>query len=504
MVYIESPSTNPAFNLALEQYVFDRMDRSQEYFMLWQNDNTVVIGKNQNAFAEVNQKVADAKHISVVRRLSGGGAVYHDLGNLNFTFILDAKDATDLDIRLFCQPIAELLRSLNVPAEVNGRNDISIEGKKFSGNSQYLKQGRIMHHGTLMFHSDLSVVADVLNVSADKFQSKAAKSVKARVTNIAPYLPEGFTLAQFKALLLKYILKEENVQPYVFSAEELAEVEKIKRERYDKWEWNYGFSPSYSVEKSRRFEGCGKIEQSYGSRCVKPPIVIGDVSRPAPITVEWAKYAQSLTDKPVKGMLTGPVTILCWSFPREDVSRETIAKQIALALRDEVADLEAAGIGIIQIDEPALREGLPLRRSDWDAYLQWGVEAFRINAAVAKDDTQIHTHMCYCEFNDIMDSIAALDADVITIETSRSDMELLESFEEFDYPNEIGPGVYDIHSPNVPSVEWIEALLKKAAKRIPAERLWVNPDCGLKTRGWPETRAALANMVQAAQNLRRG
>ena len=242
--------------------------------------------------------------------------------------------------------------------------------------------------------------------------------------------------------------------------------------------------------------------QSYGSRCVKPPVVIGDVSRPEAITVEWAKYAQSLTDKPVKGMLTGPVTILCWSFPREDVTRETIAKQIALALRDEVADLEAAGIGIIQIDEPALREGLPLRRSDWAAYLAWGVEAFRINAAVAKDDTQIHTHMCYCEFNDIMDSIAALDADVITIETSRSDMELLESFEEFDYPNEIGPGVYDIHSPNVPSVEWIEALLQKAAQRIPAERLWVNPDCGLKTRGWPETRAALANMVKAAQNLR--
>lgn len=174
--------------------------------------------------------------------------------------------------------------------------------------------------------------------------------------------------------------------------------------------------------------------QSYGSRCVKPPVVIGDVSRPQAITVDWAKYAQSLTDKPVKGMLTGPVTILCWSFPREDVSRETIAKQIALALRDEVADLEAAGIGIIQIDEPALREGLPLKRSDWDAYLQWGVEAFRLNAAVAKDDTQIHTHMCYCEFNDIMDSIAALDADVITIETSRSDMELLESFEAFEYP----------------------------------------------------------------------
>ncbi|WP_421505334.1 5-methyltetrahydropteroyltriglutamate--homocysteine S-methyltransferase [Erwinia rhapontici] len=242
--------------------------------------------------------------------------------------------------------------------------------------------------------------------------------------------------------------------------------------------------------------------QSYGSRCVKPPVIIGDVSRPEAITVEWAKYAQSLTDKPVKGMLTGPVTILCWSFPREDVSRETIAKQIALALRDEVEDLEKAGIGIIQIDEPALREGLPLHRTDWAAYLKWAVDAFRLNAAVAQDDTQIHTHMCYCEFNDIMDSIAALDADVITIETSRSDMELLESFEEFDYPNEIGPGVYDIHSPNVPSVEWMEALLLKAAQRIPTERLWVNPDCGLKTRGWTETRQALANMVKAAQNLR--
>lgn len=242
--------------------------------------------------------------------------------------------------------------------------------------------------------------------------------------------------------------------------------------------------------------------QSYGSRCVKPPVIIGDISRPQAITVEWAKYAQSLTEKPVKGMLTGPVTILCWSFPREDVSRETIAKQIALALRDEVDDLQKAGIGIIQIDEPALREGLPLRRNEWTAYLKWAVDAFKLSAAIAEDDTQIHTHMCYCEFNDIMDSIAALDADVITIETSRSDMELLDAFEDFDYPNEIGPGVYDIHSPNVPNVEWIVALLRKAASRVPVERLWVNPDCGLKTRGWVETRQALANMVQAAKLLR--
>ncbi|PHM73362.1 5-methyltetrahydropteroyltriglutamate--homocysteine S-methyltransferase [Xenorhabdus kozodoii] len=242
--------------------------------------------------------------------------------------------------------------------------------------------------------------------------------------------------------------------------------------------------------------------QSYGSRCVKPPVIIGDISRPEAITVNWATYAQSLTEKPVKGMLTGPVTILCWSFPREDLSRETIAKQIALALRDEVDDLQKAGIGIIQIDEPALREGLPLRREEWQEYLEWAVDAFKLSAAIAKDDTQIHTHMCYCEFNDIMPSIAALDADVITIETSRSDMELLDSFEDFSYPNEIGPGVYDIHSPNVPSVEWIEALLRKAADRIPVERLWVNPDCGLKTRGWTETRQALANMVEAAKHLR--
>lgn len=242
--------------------------------------------------------------------------------------------------------------------------------------------------------------------------------------------------------------------------------------------------------------------QSYGSRCVKPPVIIGDISRPEAITVEWAKYAQSLTEKPVKGMLTGPVTILCWSFPREDVSREIIAKQIALALSDEVDDLQKAGIGIIQIDEPALREGLPLRKDEWAEYLNWAVDAFKLSAAIAEDNTQIHTHMCYCEFNDIMDSIAALDADVITIETSRSDMDLLDAFEDFDYPNGIGPGVYDIHSPNVPSVDWIVALLRKAADRVPVERLWVNPDCGLKTRGWTETRQALASMVEAAKKLR--
>lgn len=242
--------------------------------------------------------------------------------------------------------------------------------------------------------------------------------------------------------------------------------------------------------------------QSYGSRCVKPPIIYGDITRPQPMTVPWSAYAKEVTDKPMKAMLTGPVTILCWSFVRNDISRSAVAEQIALALRDEVADLEKAGMEIIQIDEPALREGLPLRKRDWQEYLTWAVESFRLSAAVAKDETQIHTHMCYSEFNDIMASIAAMDADVISIECSRSRMELLDVFDKFNYPNEIGPGVYDIHSPLVPEVKEMEDLMERAMQRIPAERLWVNPDCGLKTRAWPETEAALKNMVAAAVSIR--
>jgi len=243
--------------------------------------------------------------------------------------------------------------------------------------------------------------------------------------------------------------------------------------------------------------------QSYGTRCVKPPIIFGDVLRPQPMTVRWIQHAQSLTARPMKGMLTGPVTILQWSFVRDDQPRRDTAFQIALAVRDEAADLEAAGIRVIQIDEPALREGLPLHRADWAEYLQWAVDAFRLAASGVRDETQIHTHMCYCEFNDIIESIAALDADVISIEASRSDMELLDAFVKFKYPNEIGPGVYDIHSPRVPETEEIMGRLQKALRAIPAEHLWVNPDCGLKTRGWPEVHASLWNMVEAAKSIRR-
>jgi 5-methyltetrahydropteroyltriglutamate--homocysteine methyltransferase len=242
--------------------------------------------------------------------------------------------------------------------------------------------------------------------------------------------------------------------------------------------------------------------QSYGSRCVKPPVLFGDISRPKAMTVEWTAYAQSLTQKPMKGMLTGPVTILNWSFVRDDQPRSESCRQLALAIRDEVLDLEKAGVRVIQIDEAALREGLPLRRAQWGEYLRWAVESFRIAANGVRDETQIHTHMCYSEFNDIIASIADMDADVITIETSRSDMELLDAFDHFNYPNEIGPGVYDIHSPNIPTQADIVGLMQKAAERIPARRLWVNPDCGLKTRQWGEVIPALKNMVAAAKVLR--
>ncbi|MBL8263246.1 MAG: 5-methyltetrahydropteroyltriglutamate--homocysteine S-methyltransferase [Xanthomonadaceae bacterium] len=242
--------------------------------------------------------------------------------------------------------------------------------------------------------------------------------------------------------------------------------------------------------------------QSYGTRCVKPPILFGDVVRPEPMTVRWSAHAQSLTDKPVKGMLTGPVTILRWSFVRDDLPHEDVCRQLALVLADEVLDLEKAGIRAIQIDEPAFREGLPLRRDAWDDYLRWAVDCFRLTCAEVAADTQIHTHMCYSEFNDIIDAIAAMDADVISIETSRSRMELLDAFAKFRYPNDIGPGVYDIHSPRVPDGEEMRALVDRARDVVPAAQLWVNPDCGLKTRQWPETRAALEIMVGVARGLR--
>ena len=260
MEYIASSCTDPRWNLALEQYVFDSMDRSRSYFMLWQNDNTIVVGKNQNTVAEINNDFVRDHNITVVRRLSGGGAVYHDLGNLNFTFITDADKIDGIDLHMFCVPIVETLRSFGVQSEISGRNDITVDGKKFSGNSQYVREGRVMHHGTILFDSDLSVVTQALCVKQEKLVSKGITSVKSRVTNLRPYLPEGTTLEDFEKRLLEYLSVSSPIVPHPLTLTDHDRIDKIRAERYAKWEWNYGYSPNYTDVRSRRIEGCGEIE----------------------------------------------------------------------------------------------------------------------------------------------------------------------------------------------------------------------------------------------------
>lgn len=259
MIYIESPSNDPHFNLALEQYVFDHMDRRNEYFMLWQNSNTIVVGKNQNTAEEINQEYVEKNGIAVVRRLSGGGAVYHDMGNLNFTFIMDSGDMKALDFALFCEPVIKVLAELGVTAEVNGRNDIVIDGQKFSGNSQYIKKGRVMHHGTILYNSDLSCVANALNASKHKIQSKGIKSVRSRVTNVSSHLPVPISLEEFKQALLNQMSNNSDLTPYPLSDDDMTRIVEIQKGRYDLWNWNYGASPPYNVEKRRRIENCGEI-----------------------------------------------------------------------------------------------------------------------------------------------------------------------------------------------------------------------------------------------------
>lgn len=260
MYYIESPSNDPHFNLALEQYVFDQLDQTHDYFMLWQNDNAIIVGKHQNTLAEINAAYVKEHNIHVVRRLSGGGAVYHDMGNINFTFIADTGDASKFDFSTFCRPVVKALHSIGVPAEINGRNDMTLDGKKFSGNSQYMKHGRVMHHGTLMFHSDLEVVSQALAVSKDKIESKGLKSVRSRVTNIKPYVQEDITTADFFRILREFMFEEYQLQPYVLTEEDLAAVRELQYQVYDQWDWNFGRSPACQIQKERRVEGCGKLE----------------------------------------------------------------------------------------------------------------------------------------------------------------------------------------------------------------------------------------------------
>ena len=263
MVYLESPSTDPAFNLALEQFVFDEMPRDHEYFMLWQNKNAIIVGKYQNTAAEINAAYVKEHDIQVIRRLSGGGAVYHDLGNINFTFITDAENGESIDLAVFCQPVVKALAKLGVTAEITGRNDITIEGQKFSGNAQYVRQGRIMHHGTIMFDSNLGVVAQALNVPQDKIESKGIKSVRSRVTNVKPYVKGDLGIREFWAALKQYMVEERSLEQHTFTPAELERVEAIRAERYGTWDWNFGKSPRYSIQKARRVEGCGRIEVSY-------------------------------------------------------------------------------------------------------------------------------------------------------------------------------------------------------------------------------------------------
>ena len=260
MYYVESPSTDPYFNLALEQYVFDRLDRRHSYFMLWQNDNAIIVGKYQNTAEEIDAGYVKDHGISVVRRLSGGGAVYHDLGNLNFTFIADSGQDQALDFASFCRPIAGALASLGVTVELSGRNDMTIDGKKFSGNSQYRKEGRVMHHGTILFDSDLEVIGKALRVSKDKIESKGVQSVRSRVTNVRPYLPQDIPIRAFWDALLEHMSRGPGLAPYPLSAQDLAAVEELRDSVYRRWEWNYGASPAYTVQKSRRVEGCGRLD----------------------------------------------------------------------------------------------------------------------------------------------------------------------------------------------------------------------------------------------------
>lgn len=260
MTFIDVSTTDPAFNLALEQYVFDQMPRDRGYFILWQNDNAIIVGRHQNTLAEINEDYVRDHGIQVVRRLSGGGAVYHDLGNLNFTYIVNAAQGPRVDLKLFCRPVAEALRSLGVEAQVNGRNDITIGGRKFSGNAQYVREGRVMHHGTIMFDSDLTVIGKALQVNREKIAAKGVRSIKSRVTCVRPHLPEDVSLAEFKARLLESMFRDQSMEPYTLSAEDLAAVEVLRERRYNTWEWNYGASPACTILRRRRVEGCGTVE----------------------------------------------------------------------------------------------------------------------------------------------------------------------------------------------------------------------------------------------------
>ena len=427
---------------------------------------------------------------------------------LHTPYDLDLEQKVPQEIKRWLSFSKQKLQELNIIKNFINNNTHQTELKKNTDDIQDRKTSKLIHDNAVKDRIKIINKSITDRKSSYTLRAKVQKDIfslpKYPTTTIGSF-PQTSDVRQARAKFKRGEIDEKSYDKFLEekTIDAIRKQEKIGLDVIVHGEFERNDMVEYFGEqlKGFTFTSSGFV-QSYGSRCVKPPIIYGNVSRPKPMTVRWSKFAQDQTKQIVKGMLTGPITILQWSFVRDDQPRKNTAQEIAFAIRDEVQDLEKNGIRMIQIDEPALREGLPLKKKDWKEYLEWSVDCFKISSGVVKDETQIHTHMCYAEFEDIINSIAALDADVISIETSRSRMELLTTFEKFKYPNEVGPGVYDIHSPRVPTKDEMKELIKKASKLIDSKRVWVNPDCGLKTRGWPETTAALEKMVEAAKELR--
>ena len=427
---------------------------------------------------------------------------------LHTPYDLDLEQNVPQEIKRWLSFSKQKLQELNIIKNFINNNTHQTELKKNTDDVQDRKTSKLIHDNAVKDRIKIINKSITDRKSSYTLRAKVQKDIfslpKYPTTTIGSF-PQTSDVRQARAKFKRGEIDEKSYDKFLEekTIDAIRKQEKIGLDVIVHGEFERNDMVEYFGEqlKGFTFTSSGFV-QSYGSRCVKPPIIYGNVSRPKPMTVRWSKFAQDQTKQIVKGMLTGPITILQWSFVRDDQPRKNTAQEIAFAIRDEVQDLEKNGIRMIQIDEPALREGLPLKKKDWKEYLEWSVDCFKISSGVVKDETQIHTHMCYAEFEDIINSIAALDADVISIETSRSRMELLTTFEKFKYPNEVGPGVYDIHSPRVPTKDEMKELIKKASKLIDSKRVWVNPDCGLKTRGWPETTAALEKMVEAAKELR--
>jgi 5-methyltetrahydropteroyltriglutamate--homocysteine methyltransferase len=427
---------------------------------------------------------------------------------LHTPYDLDLEQKVPQEIKRWLSFSKQKLQELNIIKNFINNNTHQTELKKNTDDVQDRKTSKLIHDNAVKDRIKIINKSVTDRKSSYTLRAKVQKDIfslpKYPTTTIGSF-PQTSDVRQARAKFKRGEIDEKSYDKFLEekTIDAIRKQEKIGLDVIVHGEFERNDMVEYFGEQLTGFTFTSSgFVQSYGSRCVKPPIIYGNVSRPKPMTVRWSKFAQDQTKQIVKGMLTGPITILQWSFVRDDQPRKNTAQEIAFAIRDEVQDLEKNGIRMIQIDEPALREGLPLKKKDWKEYLEWSVDCFKISSGVVKDETQIHTHMCYAEFEDIINSIAALDADVISIETSRSRMELLTTFEKFKYPNEVGPGVYDIHSPRVPTKDEMKELIKKASKLIDSKRVWVNPDCGLKTRGWPETTAALEKMVEAAKELR--